>query len=211
MWSPALVSKRFLQLALWSPDLTGGCHRGGLPGGIIKLRSIGLFVLAAVLLPQLLALPFMAGGITDTQDRVQALEKREVAGPWVNSNFPIVKAGQQITVVEASIFDSGDVDATANWLGDHAQDGRILVSAQANRTATLMFHSAGFHSLASSVKAISHTSIRNCNHLDDTLAGSCISQRMRWMPFALRWSLLDRPVSRSPMKAKGSRCLRGLT
>ena len=106
-----------------------------------QLRSVGLLVLAAVLLPQLVALPFMAEGISDTQDRVEALEKREVAGAWVDSNFPIVKAGQPITIVEASIFDDEKVDAAANWIGDYARDGRILISAQANRTSILMFQS----------------------------------------------------------------------
>ena len=105
------------------------------------LRSIGLLVLSAALLPQLLALPSMAGGIADTQNQVKALKQQEVASAWVDSNFPFVKAGQQITLVEATIFNQGGVDETANWIGDHARDGKILVSAQANRTAIFMFRS----------------------------------------------------------------------
>jgi hypothetical protein len=103
--------------------------------------SIGLLVLGAALLPQLLALPSMAGGITDTQNQVKALEKQEVAGAWVDSNFPFLKEGQPVTLVEALIFDQGRVDTAAKWIGDYARDGKILISAQANHTATLMFRS----------------------------------------------------------------------
>jgi len=104
-----------------------------------RLRSFGPFVLAAALLPQLLALPSMAGGITDIE--TQAVERQEFADAWVDSNFPIVNAGKQVTLTEASIFGLSyeRVDVAANWIGEHARDGKILVSAQAN--SILMFRS----------------------------------------------------------------------
>jgi hypothetical protein len=106
-----------------------------------RLRSMGLLVLAAVLLPQLLGLPLSPAGLRDTRERLASLEGYEFAGSWVDSNYPIARSDEQITVVEASIFDDGNIDPTADWIGDQAREGRILVSAQANRTAILMFRS----------------------------------------------------------------------
>lgn len=144
VWSPHSFPKDFYNTrygllmlpaaVIAASYLAVGPFRGG-------RGSIGLLVLSAALLPQLLALPSMAGGITDTQNQVKALAKQDVASAWVDSNFPIMKGGQPVTLVEALIFDQDRVDMAAKWIGDYARDGKILISAQANHSAVLMFRS----------------------------------------------------------------------
>lgn len=107
----------------------------------VPLRSIGLLLLGAALLPQLLALPSMPGGVTEMQSEAAMAETDDVAKVWVDSNFPLLEGGQPVTLVEALTFDQGREEAAADWIGEYATEGRILISAQASGAAALMFRS----------------------------------------------------------------------
>ncbi len=116
------------------------------------LRSIGLLLLCAALVPQLLALPGLMQGPTVVESQVKAYPPQagviplapELAGIWVDSNLPILRGDQQITATEAAVqaaIYQPPVDEAADWINDHAPEGKILISAQANNAAAFMFHS----------------------------------------------------------------------
>lgn len=104
-------------------------------------RSAGILLLVAVLSLQLIAIPSLARGAIEVQSAARADDQRAFARNWIGANYPLFKAGQQISLAEVSTpdFDRSEAAVAAEWLGKNAREGRILISQQAS--AALMFDS----------------------------------------------------------------------
>jgi hypothetical protein len=106
-------------------------------GYFARLRFVGPLLAVMVLLPQLLGLssltidpsaaPRAAAIVAHTGGREQ------LAKEWADDNFPWLKSGQQITMVDPMLAKAGVVTNTSDaaaWLRENAKNGRILVSAR---------------------------------------------------------------------------------
>jgi hypothetical protein len=142
-----LVSLTAGQSVVWSPHVSPHDFYNSrygllaLPAVVIAasylvttLRSTGLALLAALLFLQLLALPSIG-------DNASNAASQAAGSQWADSNFPFLRAGQQITYVEALVLDEKKHHGAAEFLKEHGQESRVLISAQANGSAPLMFHS----------------------------------------------------------------------
>jgi hypothetical protein len=111
-------------------------------GQLVRLRTVGAVLLVAALAPQLVALPGVLNP-RHTLERSATTDLRQLARTWTDDNFPFLRGGQQITLLDAALaggVDPHEVDA-GTWVRENDPGGRILISTVRNDAALLMMRS----------------------------------------------------------------------
>ncbi len=107
-----------------------------------QLRIVGLMLLFAALVPQLMILPTPSGVFSLREREMAKAAQPGYSERWAQANFPFLRKDQPVTLVEAVVA-SGEsrlaIQAESNWLHDHAKTGKILVSEHFHASALVLF------------------------------------------------------------------------
>jgi len=107
-----------------------------------QLRLLGVLILFAALIPQLMVLPTPSGISSLREDELARAAQPGYIESWRDANFPLLQKDRPAALVEAVVA-SGEsrlpLKAESDWLHDHARTGKILISEHFHASALMLY------------------------------------------------------------------------